>query len=114
MREESAESTGFVHLYDVKSDKFLAGFMPTGTVHAVAFTPDGQGLIHAGGDRRLHFIDLATRKETAVLEGPISAIRCLAFSPDGQTLAVGSNDGSIRFWPWRQLLGQPTSHKKKR
>jgi WD40 repeat protein len=113
MREESAESTGFVHLYDAKSGKFLAGFTPTGTVHAVAFTPDGKYLVHAGADRQLHFIDLVTRKETAVLEGPISTIRCLAFSPDGQTLAVGSGDGCVRFWPWRQFLERPTSHRKR-
>jgi WD40 repeat protein len=39
------------------------------------------------------------------LVGHLSAVLCLAFSPDGKTLATGSADGTVKLWPWKQLLG---------
>jgi WD40 repeat protein len=42
--------------------------------------------------------DVATRQQTAVLNGHTQAVMYLSFSPDGRTLASGSKDGTIRLW----------------
>jgi hypothetical protein len=106
--------TSHVYLYDVNKSTLLARFEVAGEVCAVAFTPDGQFLLHAGADRLVHFIDVYSRKERAVLAGPLGSVQCLAFSPDGTTLAVGGGDGVIRFWPWRQLLDRPAPRTRAR
>src|SRR5262249_21762242 len=67
-----------VYLFDVKRGAKLAEFVePTRAIAVVAFSPDGRFLVYTGSDflpqassdRRLRFIDVARRKEWAVLEG---------------------------------------------
>ncbi len=107
------EETCAVHLYDVKKAALLTGFEVAGAVCDVAFSPDGQLLLHAGADGMVHVVDVASRKERAVLAGHVGTVLSLAFSPDGDTLATGGGDGVVRFWPWRQLLDRPSTRSKR-
>jgi hypothetical protein len=83
-----------------------------GTPQAVVFSPDGRTLAAAGSVgfsfnrppvvRFWRYPDLAF---LGGLEWHLGPVHALAFSPDGEWLASGSADGSVRLWPWRQLLG---------
>jgi WD40 repeat protein len=66
-------------------------------VSAVAFRPDGQQLVSAGG-ARAHLWDLGASRLVRTLEGHKDAIQGVAFSPDGQTIATGGADDRIFLW----------------
>ncbi len=66
-------------------------------VGRVVFSPDGNHLATAGGDKVLRVWDVATGKELASLSTS-GRVGALAFSPDGKSLAAGSEDGSARIW----------------
>ncbi len=70
----------------------------SGTVNAVALSPDGKTLASAGDDPLIRLWDPSTGKSLGTLQGHTGAVRCLAFSPDGKTLASGSNDKIICLW----------------
>src|SRR4051794_38293825 len=74
-----------------------ARWRPGGAVFALAFTPDGKGIISAGRDG-VSLWDTASGKELRRFEGHRWEVRCLALSPDGKTLATGSSDGTLRLW----------------
>jgi WD40 repeat protein/serine/threonine protein kinase len=69
-----------------------------GSIHALAFSPDGTRLVSAGADRKLRVWDLASGQPILILEGHTNAIFGVAFSPDGTRLASGGADGIIRCW----------------
>lgn len=68
------------------------------SVGRVAFSPDGQLLATAGGDRVVRVWSAATGKEVAALPAG-GRVAVVVFSPDGQRLAAGGADGSVRIWP---------------
>src|SRR5262249_13626400 len=112
---EQLNRTSFVHLYDVSKGTLLAAFASPGAdIGAVTFTPDGRFLVYTGADRVLHSSRVKTRKQAAALAGHLGAVRCLAFAADGRTLATGSADGTVRFWPWQQLLERPPAKRSKK
>ncbi|WP_159038719.1 WD40 repeat domain-containing protein [Streptomyces sp. NRRL B-1140] len=70
----------------------------TGSVNAVAFTPDGHTLASAGEDHSVKLWNTATRRLTATLGGHTDAVTGVAFSSDGRTLATAGADGSVKLW----------------
>ena len=63
----------------------------------VLFTPDGKGLISAGGDARLW--DANTGRKIRSITAPDLRINSIALSPDGRFLAGSiENDRTIRLW----------------
>jgi WD40 repeat protein len=79
----------------------------------VAFSPQGDFLVAAANDGRLHL--WRTEQGVALAESgheyPFQtvdahrrAVTCLAFSPDGNILVSGSLDASVRLWSIEGLL----------
>jgi WD40 repeat protein/serine/threonine protein kinase len=70
----------------------------TGSIHAVAFSPDGTKLASAGSDQDVRIWSVATGEVSMHLGGHSGAVLCLAFSPDGKTLASAGSDHTICCW----------------
>ncbi|MFO0806559.1 MAG: WD40 repeat domain-containing protein [Gemmataceae bacterium] len=70
----------------------------TGSVHQVAFSPDGKALASSSSDKTVKLWDAATGKELASIEGHKDAVWTVAFSPDGKMIASGSKDGTAKLW----------------
>ena len=78
-------------------------------VNDVTFTPDGDSLAVACGDRSIYLFDTVTR-EVRVLRGHADQVYTVDVSPDGRWLASGSWSGELRLWDLqtgetRQLSG---------
>jgi WD40 repeat protein/serine/threonine protein kinase len=69
-----------------------------GSVHGLAFSPDGKILASASSDRTIRFWEAATGEPLGTLTGHLEAVWCVAFAPDGKTLASGCHDSTIKIW----------------
>ncbi|MCF3606107.1 DnaJ domain-containing protein [Planktothrix agardhii 1033] len=80
----------------------LAGHQDS--IHAVAFSPDGQTLISASDDRNIHIWDVNTIKKKYTWFMPYE-MYSVAISPNSEIVATGSVNGRITLWNFqtRQL-----------
>ena len=76
----------------------------SGTVNAVAFSPDGARLVTGAGnwnaedDARAMVWDVKTGRLVRTLTGHASSVNCVAYYPDGKRVATGSRDQSAIVW----------------
>jgi WD40 repeat protein/serine/threonine protein kinase len=69
------------------------------TVNGVAFSPDGERIASAGGDRTIKIWNSRTSKEVQRLPAAHSdAVVCVAFHPDGKHLASTGADRKVKVW----------------
>jgi WD40 repeat protein len=91
--------------------RVLAG--QSGTVGAVAITPDGKSLATAGEDAKARVWDLTNPSDPPrVFVGHTGPVGCVALTPDGKILATGGiEDNTVRFWDLRQSAASPIVHR---
>jgi WD40 repeat protein len=70
----------------------------TGTVNAVAVTPDGRRAVAASGDGTLRLWDLDSGQTLHTLEGHTRRVNAVALTPDGWRALSASEDGTLRLW----------------
>ena len=92
-----------VKIWDVTSGREVSTFRGhTGSVFAVAYSPDGSQLATTSLDKTARLWDTASGKELMVFTGHTGSVICLAFSADGAHLATGAEDGTARIWEVEQ------------
>ncbi|MEV0976492.1 helix-turn-helix domain-containing protein [Streptomyces sp. NPDC049915] len=74
----------------------------SGTVFAVAFSPDHRTLAAGGSDGRIRLWNVADPTDPVPVGRPVDShskwVYWLAFSPDGRTLASAGRDHTVRLW----------------
>ncbi|XXX80807.1 pentapeptide repeat-containing protein [Sorangium sp. So ce134] len=70
----------------------------TGTINALAWSPDGQRLATAGYDQTVRLWHADTGMELARFEGHTDWVLAVAWCPDGQRLATAGYDQTVRLW----------------
>ena len=69
-----------------------------GTVHGVAFSPDGRFAVSVGEDHAVILWDVLGARKKRHLQGHIAAVRCVAYAADGRTFISGGNDRALILW----------------
>lgn len=70
----------------------------SGSVQAIAVSPDGRLAASGSGDRSAKLWNLATGEEVRTLLGHGGSIESVAFSPDSRQLATASDDRRVKLW----------------
>jgi WD40 repeat protein len=90
-----------LNFWDVKTGQKSAGFVETGDVDSVAYSPDGKTLVLGGFTTTLW--NVATGTELFSFDSNHQPTYALAYSPDGKTLASTGKDGTIKLWDVQTL-----------
>jgi WD40 repeat protein len=70
----------------------------SGTVNALAFSPDGRWLASGSSDHTIRLWEVSSARLARVFTGDLGKIIAVAFSPDGKLLASGSDDDTLILW----------------
>ena len=70
----------------------------TGSVNALALSPDGRFLVSGSEDVTLKIWDTATGNVLRTLSGHDQPVLAAAISPDGRQVASGGADPTVRVW----------------
>jgi LPXTG-site transpeptidase (sortase) family protein len=70
----------------------------TGSLDAVAFSPDGTLIASGGRDNAVRLWDTESGENTRIFEGHDDWVTRVVFSPDGALLASGARDDTVRLW----------------
>ncbi|MBI2946369.1 MAG: hypothetical protein HYY23_01905 [Verrucomicrobia bacterium] len=94
--------TGEAALYDPTQGHLVKNLGTTTDVMlALCFSPDGARLAVGGADNAIRIYEVATGKETLVIQQHADWVMALAFSGDGSHLASASRDRSARVYDSR-------------
>jgi WD40 repeat protein len=69
-----------------------------GTVHSVAWSPDGNYIATGRDDTTVQVWNVATTKNVYTYTGHTTDVFTVAWSPDGKRIASGSADGLVQVW----------------
>lgn len=88
---------GAIRVWDKDTGDVVLLCEQNGSVHCVAWSPDGE-LLACGSDDGVGLWDVETQQPlVAPLQGHGERVHCVAWSPDGKLFACGSDDG-VRIW----------------
>lgn len=120
----SAADDGSIRLWDVMTGMPLAwdageGMSSQtmrghkGSIHTLAWSPNGQTLASGGEDGIIRLWDKESRKIRLPLEGHTAPVYRVVWSQDGDTVVSGGEDQTIRLWdaPSGKLLGTIEGHR---
>jgi WD40 repeat protein len=119
----SADRKGVIKLWDPRTGKpfvnpgtgqpvpDLIGHQ--GSVHRLAFIPDGTVLLSAGTDQTVRGWNIPQGREVLRLSGHQGQVRVVAVHPSKTWLASAGFDRTVRLWDWRtgQALGVLPGHR---
>ena len=101
----AAGDDGAVRVWDVARRTRLFYFAShTGSVVAVAWSPDGRFVADASSDRTADVFAVEgfdIGRQVASLAGHSAAVTSVAYSPDGTSILTGSADRTARLWDAR-------------
>jgi len=91
---------GRLRAWDVGTGKEGEPFekVSAGNNYALAVSPDGTLVAHAGFLSRIYVRDFRTGKVICQFDGHSGDVSSLAFSPNGRRLVSSGADGTIRIW----------------
>ncbi|MFL5244861.1 MAG: WD40 repeat domain-containing protein [Gemmataceae bacterium] len=69
-----------------------------GSIHALAFSPNGQLLARGTSTSKVKVVNAETTKEERIFTGHTGNVFCVAFSPDSKLLASSGPDGKVKLW----------------
>jgi WD40 repeat protein len=69
-----------------------------GSIHSVAFSPDGNLLATGSVDGEIRVWQVADGKQLLAYQGHTGWVRSVAFSPDSCMIASGSEDQTVQLW----------------
>jgi len=103
---------GGAWIWDVAARQPLRRMEDSVGTTAIAFTPDGQGLIAAGPAAPLRHWSAETGALIATFPGGAEGIVSLAASRDARWLATGEISGRVRLWtlPTREIVTAINNH----
>ncbi|MEO1401685.1 MAG: caspase family protein, partial [Cyanobacteria bacterium J06635_1] len=70
----------------------------TGSVTAVAFSPEGDRIVSGSNDNTLRLWDREGNPVGDPLQGHTDSVWAVAFSPEGDRIVSGSDDTTLRLW----------------
>ena len=70
----------------------------TGTIHSVAFSPDGRLALSGSADNTVRIWDVETGRNVRVLEGHAGSVISVAWSPDSRMALSAAQNGVMRVW----------------
>ena len=70
----------------------------TGSVLAVACSPDGTRIVSGSSDDTVRVWDATSGEEVAILAGHRNLVFAVAYFPDGARIVSGSGDNTLKIW----------------
>jgi WD40 repeat protein len=87
-----------VVVLDFESGRKISTYADSRTVHALAFSPDGETLAVVGADPHWVTVDPRTGAQLRTFPGHGEPLNAVAWHPTGSRVATASLDGSVRIW----------------
>ena len=90
---------GEISVFDAETwDRLYTGSGHEGTIHSIAWSPDGETLASGASDQAIFLWNARTGKRLRALRGHTDVVWDLAWSPDGIKLASASLDSTVVLW----------------